>query len=296
MSIKETIINVYDKQHKKLALIPNALLLVAIIILVISYATTGEFVKKGVSLKGGLTLTAAAPDGTNIDIIQAALSKDLPAADVNVRGLTEGTRVTFIVIEASDVTEDALVAALAKAGVTLNKADYSIEEMGSSLGQNFFRQMEIAVLLAFISMAAVVFITFRTILPSCYVILAAVSTIIMTLATVNLLGIRLGTGGVAAFLMLIGYSVDSDILLTTRVLKQKEGTVFSRVLGATSTGLTMTLTSLVAVIVGLLVTQSDVIKQIMLILTIGLAFDIINTWLQNASILRRYAEKKEGRT
>ena len=86
--------------------------------------------------------------------------------------------------------------------------------------------------------------------------------------------------------MLIGYSVDTDILLTTRVLRSKEGTVFDRVMSAMKTGMIMSTTSLAAVIVAYIFTQSDVIKQIMLILAIGLAFDIIYTWFQNASILR----------
>ena len=93
--------------------------------------------------------------------------------------------------------------------------------------------------------------------------------------------------------MLIGYSVDTDILLSTRVLKRTEGTVFERILGAMRTGLIMSGTTITAFIVVLLFTQSEVLKQIMLILLIGLLVDLINTWLQNAGIIRWYAEKKK---
>jgi preprotein translocase subunit SecF len=290
----QTIRHVYDKQYKKLELIPTVLLILAIVVLAFSYATTGEFIQKGVSLKGGLTLTAPTPDSVDVNVLEQSLIKALPQADINVRALTQGTHTTYVIVEASDVTEEQIVAAMNAAGVQLHKGDYSLEEMGSELGQNFFRQTQWAIALAFISMAVIVFITFRKVLPSSYVVLAAISTILMTLATANLMGVRLGTGGVAAFLMLIGYSVDTDILLTTRVMRQKEGTVFDRTVGAVKTGLTMTLTSLAAVLVGFFITHSDVIKQIMLILAIGLVFDIINTWLQNAAILRRYMERKEG--
>ena len=51
--------------------------------------------------------------------------------------------------------------------------------------------------------------------------------------------------------------------------------------------------SLAALTVVLVLTQSDVLKQIMLILLIGLLADIINTWIQNAGILRWYMEGKE---
>jgi len=142
-------------------------------------------------------------------------------------------------------------------------------------------------------MAIVVFLYFRTFVPSMAVILAAFSDIVVTLAIINLLGVKLSSAGIAAFLMLIGYSVDTDILLSTRVLKRKEGTVMDRVLGAVKTGFMMTLTTIVAVIAALVFTQSEVIKQIMIILLVGLFIDMINTWIQNVGILRLYVERKE---
>ena len=124
------------------------------------------------------------------------------------------------------------------------------------------------------------------------VILAALSDIVVTLAVFNLTGIKLSTAGIAAFLMLIGYSVDTDILLSTRVLKRKEGSVMDRVYNAMRTGLTMSATTLSAVLIALIFVQSEIVKQIMIILFIGLLVDLIMTWIQNVGILRLYLEKK----
>ncbi|MEK6823104.1 MAG: protein translocase subunit SecF, partial [Nanoarchaeota archaeon] len=204
-------------------------------------------------------------------------------------------RLSSVIIEASDITEKDIVASLQAAGISLAEGSYSVENIGASIGTDFFRQTLYAVIGAFLGIALVVYITFRSFVPSAFAVQAVVSTMIMTLATINLLGVRLSTGGIAAFLMLIGYSIDTDILLTSRVLKNREGDIFQRILGATKTGLTMTLTAAAATTVGFLFTQSDTIKQIMLILTIGLVYDIINTWCNNASVLRWYLEKKGGR-
>ena len=59
----------------------------------------------------------------------------------------------------------------------------------------------------------------------------------------------------------------------------------------------MTLTSLAAVLVALIITRgfSDILRQIFSILAIGLSFDIFNTWITNAGILKWHVEKKEGR-
>jgi len=107
------------------------------------------------------------------------------------------------------------------------------------------------------------------------------------------MGIKLGTAGIVAFLLLIGYSVDTDILLTVRVLKRKEGHYMDRIFSSIKTGLTMNLTTLAAVIVALIISQSEIITQIMTILLIGLIVDSINTWIQNVGILRLYMEHKE---
>jgi len=146
-----------------------------------------------------------------------------------------------------------------------------------------------------VSTFALILISFRYSIPSFAVILSAFADIIMTLAIVNLFGITLSSAGIIAFLMLIGYSVDTDILLTSRLLKKREGNLNEKMYGAFKTGMTMTLTSIAAVLVSLIIIYnlSDTLRQIFTILLIGLAFDIFNTWLTNASMLKWYMEVKK---
>lgn len=296
MSIKNTILNFYDHQYKKLMIFSFIILLACIITLFAVKATTGEYFQKGVSLKGGITMTVPLEQAVSINELENALSSRYPKADISVREITEGGRAVALIIEAADVTAEELETTLPELGIQLKTGEYSIESMGSSLGKRFFSQIIKALIIAFIAMAIVVFLTFRSAVPSFFVILTAASDIISTLAVAGILGIKMSTAGVAALLMLIGYSVDTDILLTTKVLKRKSegGTIFERIKGALRTGLTMTATAMVAAIIGLFFTQSETIKQIMLITVIGLAFDLIYTWFQNAGILRWYLERKHG--
>ncbi len=139
-----------------------------------------------------------------------------------------------------------------------------------------------------------IFTYIKNSVPSFAVILSAFSDLVMTLAVVNLLEIKLSTAGIVAFLMMIGYSVDTDVLLTTRVLKKKHS-INQEMYDAFKTGLTMTITSLVAVAAALITVYNfqSVLNQIFMILLIGLSFDILNTWTANASIIKWYAEKKK---
>lgn len=132
-------------------------------------------------------------------------------------------------------------------------------------------------------------------IPSFAIILSAFADIFMTLVVVDIFGISISSAGIIAFLMLIGYSVDTDILLTTRLLRSSEGSVNQRIFGAFKTGMTMTLTAIASVGVSLLLVYSfsGTLRQIFEIILIGLFFDIFNTWITNASMLKWFMEAKK---
>jgi preprotein translocase subunit SecF len=292
----------YDKYYKQLIIIPFVILLAAIVIISVQYAQTGEFINKGISLKGGTAITMTSDlvtlDEINIVNLENTLRENHPKADISIRTQNQLSEIVAIEVEVDIFDQEELIGfkqslITAVPELTLEEIGQNIRTSGSALGQTFFKQIIKAMIMAFILMGIVVFIQFRVPIPSLAVILAAFSDIVVTLAVINLLGIKVSTAGIAAFLMLIGYSVDTDILLSTRVLKNKEGTVYERVVSALKTGLTMNITTLVAVTIALIVSESPVITQIMTIIFIGLIVDMINTWFQNAGILRLYVEKKE---
>jgi len=289
-SSNNKIMNFFDDHYKKLLLIPTILLLLSIIVIGMYAVNTGEFLSKGVSLKGGIELEIASEVEMTAIEFQNKLESSLPTADIQVTVLSRLGAPTGYVVIASDVTTDQLFDAVS-AELGDITGNYSKKETESSLGASFFKETLIALLFAFIFMGAVVFIYFRTFAPSLAVILSALSDIIITVAVVDLMGIKVSAAGIAAFLMLIGYSVDTDIMLSAKVIKSADGTVTERIFNALKTGLTMTGTTLTAIIVVLLFSQSVVLSQIMSILLIGLIIDIMNTWLQNAAILKWYSEK-----
>jgi preprotein translocase subunit SecF len=95
--------------------------------------------------------------------------------------------------------------------------------------------------------------------------------------------------------MVIGYSVDTDIMLTSRMLKDRNGTAGERATESMKTGLTMSGTTMAALIAMLIVSylyQIDVIFQVAAILFFGLIGDVISTWTTNVSILMWFVERK----
>ncbi len=303
--IKNPFLRIYNNHYKILLIIPFIVLILSILQIGFQVAKTGEFVNRDVSLTGGLIITIPLESGANpnlnIEEINSLLKQAVPEGEIGTRTIEDFGTVVGLTIETTAISDDPaknteitnnILDALEKK-VTFDRTKYSTETTGPSLGASFFKETIIAIIIAFVFMAIVVLLIFRTLIPSFAVVLAAFSDIITTLAIFNLLNLKLSTAGIAAFLMLIGYSVDTDILLSTRVLRKKDSPILERLVSAMKTGTTMNLTTLAAVGTALYFSESETIKQIMTILLIGLFVDMLNTWIQNAGILRMYVEKKE---
>jgi preprotein translocase subunit SecF len=171
--------------------------------------------------------------------------------------------------------------------------DAKIDQIGETFGKTLQGQAAFALLISFAGMAVVVFLAFRTVIPAIAVVLSAFSDIVITAAFMDVFGIALSLGTTAALLMLIGYSVDSDILLTNRVLKRK-GKLGEKLEGAFRTGFIMTTTTITAVAAMLVVSavgQITIIRDISAVLLIGLFIDLMNTWLLNAGLLKWYLSR-----
>lgn len=285
----------YDKKYKTLLIISIAILAVSLIYIGIFYAQHGDIMAKDVSLTGGTIITVYTDKPIDVNefenSIQASLGKT--ASIRTLENVATRKQIAFVVETQADAdpTQKALEDLL---GYELDSENSSIEVSGATLSHAFYKQLLIAIAIAFAFMAITVFIIFRTPAPCLAVIIAGFTDIVGALAIANLFGFKISTAGIAAFLMLVGYSVDTDVMLTIKVIKRRgEGALNSRIAGAAKTGLMMTVTSFFAVLLGFFIAQSPIIKQIFFILSAGLFVDMLSTWLGNAAILKWWCEKKK---
>ncbi len=175
-------------------------------------------------------------------------------------------------------------------------AEFQKREVSPTLGEASFSSSIFVTVIGLILIMLIVFIAFRQLVPSAAIIQAMVFDVLAGLAGMALLNIPLSLTTLPAILMLIGYSIDTDIMLTSRMLKGKDGTPGERATESMKTGLMMTTTSLAALLVMIVFSyfyQIEVIYQISTILFFGLIGDIIATWLMNAPILLWWIEKRE---
>jgi len=284
-----------DYDNRQLVAIPVVVLVLALSIIGGWYLVTGAPANLGVEFTGGAELRLSADDaGTAAarDRLESAFSVE--PSSVQYIPQDESYVVTF---RAEDLPENADNGGLVPLSEQAREAGFTVEGqtfVSPSFGSGAAIESLGGVALAFLGMSVLVFAMFRSFVPSIAVVLSAFSDIVVPVAMMNLLGIELTLGTVAALLMLIGYSVDSDILLNNSVLR-RTGSFYESVQRAMRTGVTMTITSISAMIVMAIVATIfgvDLLRNIGIILAIGLSTDLMNTYLLNVGLLRWY--KFEG--
>ncbi len=268
--------------NRQLVAIPLGLLGVALAVLAAATVLTGTPVVLGIEFTGGTEMQVVTDDSPAE--IQAAFDEEVQSI-TPVAGQANTYQVTFQADDADPILDQA------------EAAGYEVESVGersASFAADSQQQALFGLAIAFGGMAVLVALMFRTFVPSIAVIASAFSDIMIPLALMRLFGIELTLGTVAALLMLIGYSVDSDLLLNNHVLR-RHGDFYTSTFRAMRTGVTMTVTSISAMIVMTVVSYLlgiPLLPDVGIILVFGLLADLMNTYLLNVSLLRYY--KYEG--
>jgi len=277
--------NIEKYSPKQLVVIPLVLLVLSLIFISFNMMSTGMPVTPGLDFSGGTAVTIRTTD-TQDDLRTVFAGYPL----VEISDMNDAKFLKFGTMD--DAQSKSLVTLVGQ-----KYPDASISQISETFGKSLQSQAFIALIFSFIGMAIVVFLSFRSLIPSAAVVLSAFADIVMTAAAMNLVGITLTLGTTAALLMLIGYSVDSDILLTNRVLK-RQGKLQEKLAGAFHTGIVMTSTTFAAITALFIVSwigSIQILMEISAVLLIGLLFDVINTWLTNAAILKWYVQKGGAR-
>ncbi|WP_256391771.1 protein translocase subunit SecF [Natronoarchaeum rubrum] len=282
----------YDRYtNRQLAAVPLAVLAVALVVIAGWWIVTGAPATLGLDFVGGTELRIQTTDGPD-EISQAF--------DENVESISTvgGESNTYLVQFSSSDSEALAQQANENLEPVPDAEDGEVVSQESSIPPTFGQENKTLALwglvIAFLGMSVIAFILFRTFVPSIAIVISAFSDVMIPLAVMNLAGIPLSLGTVAALLMLIGYSVDSDILLNNHILRRRGG-FYESTYRAMKTGVTMTVTSMAAMAVMTIVATFfgiGLLSDIGLVLVVGLAADLMNTYMLNLSLLRWY--KFEG--
>jgi preprotein translocase subunit SecF len=272
--------------NRQLMAIPVVVLAIALVVLSGWYVMTGAPVNQSIDFTGGTELTV------RTETPRGELADQFDPAPTSIQSVTDQENRFILTFKASSSGGTGLSEQAEENLEPVDDRDVvlSFQQVSAGFGASTQQTALFGIALAFLGMSVLAFVLFRTFIPALGIVLSAFSDMVVPLALMNLFGIELSLGTVAALLMLIGYSVDSDILLTNHILR-RSGEFYESTYRAMRTGVTMTLTSLSAMAVMAIVAfvfRIDLLASIGLVLVFGLATDLMNTYMFNVSLLRWY--------
>jgi preprotein translocase subunit SecF len=295
----EKLFSFYYNNYKKLLIIPLLLLVFNLSVLAYNYIITGSIVNVDSSIKGGVSLTFNYGAEIDYDSLRNYLINGLGTDDVDIillKNQLSDDIIGYEVLTEQGVSKENLIGLIEGfLNDTLAENDISFGSQSSVIGDNFIKETGWLFLIGFFLMILVSYLSFKEIIPAFTISISTLADIIGILSVFNLFGAKAGVVTIGALLMIMGYSTDSDILLAANIFIKKEGNLKDKLFSVLKTELTMTSTALITFIVMFLLSSVDAIKQISLVLIIGMFFNLLNTWLGTASLQRLYQDFKERR-
>lgn len=298
---------IYKKYYKRLLYIP-----VAIFFVYIYLAFFWPGIRMGIDFSGGILVSFASDAPFDAESLEAAIKASTGSPDVRVTPtmtLEGGKTVYGGIVEVSYPKEAKKTPPSHEEAITAreenrewlknivlstirkhvpNARDIVVREVTPTLGERFWNTAVWIAIWAIILLTITVLFFFRQAVPSIIMICSAIYDLLGMLALMAIFNIPLTLETITILLMQVGYSIDTDVVLTTHLLKRKEGPPEKRAARAARTGIHMTGTTFVAMLfvyaVGYL-TRNITVMRIANVMFFGLISDLFVTWLMNASLL-----------
>lgn len=138
-TMKAKLKQIYEQHYKKLQIIPILLLVFAIGQLVLQYTSTGDLMNKGISLKGGSTITVPYHQSIDLQGLETQLQQEFPEADLSIRTLSAAGKTVGYTVESNVQSKEdiAAVTTILKSVLPFQDKDFSVEVVDSSLEKAF---------------------------------------------------------------------------------------------------------------------------------------------------------------
>ncbi len=290
------------EDYDRYAWIPVGLLVLSFVMMGAGYMQNGKVLQLGQDFTGGTTVRLNMTQDFDTAQVDQIFSSEGQQGSSSIRIDSGETSVLEVTVPPPKLNRSQILNIMNSNSVrsySLDDADVlSLNFSKKELAETLRTIATWTFILAFTIMSLVIFTSFRDLVPSAAVIFAAGADVIFSVGVMSLVGIPLTPGSLSALLMLIGYSVDTDIVLSSRVLKQKRGSLEDRMWSAAKTGVTMSSGGVagftILYLVSVAIVGPSTLSMVASVMVIGLLADMPFTWFGNAYILQKYQRDELG--
>lgn len=288
---------VKNLKPRQLVAIPLILAIFFGAVLLLRWHRYGEPVPLSIDFKGGTIIFIRgldnAPDVNQVEAeVKGLLGAEVSAKVVEIPGLGAqryGLDLEMGVVLGENEREEVKRLLADRFGENIS---FRSTWKGPTITGIFKEQAWKALVGAFIAMAVILLIAFKHRFTTGIIITCVLLNILGSLGLMAIFGVNLSIGSIAGVLMIIGYSVDTNILLSNHVFKRYGGEIRARISNAMRTGLMMGGTTLAALGAIIAITTAALLYELATALSFGVLTDLVNTWFFNAGALVWYSERK----
>lgn len=261
--------------------IPLILLTIFLAVSINHYIKNGEFFIRDLDLKGGTSISFLTEKEVSIQNVSLILGEFGEKTLISI-SKTEKEYSVKITLP-SEIPYENVTEIIKKSD--LDPRDISVQFIGPELGTAFFSQVVYLLSIAYVLVFIGNFFIYRRISVATTILLSSFANIIYIFGITTLLNIPITFAGFTSILLVIAYTIDSNILLSTKLLGSKIEEFYEQYKKTLITGVTISSSLILSMIIVLIFSDSPFLNNIAQVLLIGFAVDLINTYLLNAGII-----------
>ncbi|NAZ26139.1 MAG: hypothetical protein GU343_01190 [Nanoarchaeota archaeon] len=289
MNILMKILSFIEKNYKKFLMISILILVIFVGIILFNYFKYGYIINKSITISGGyVTLINNNYHITNSEI-QNVLNQ------MNITDYVLYSTPNIVYIESGKEINGTLLINLLNQdyNIKLLPTDISIQQYSSLVGNLIFNQFLFFVILAMVLTAFVIFIAFRASKITLNIISTILFDIIGLLAILSITKYPIGANGFIGMLMILGFAIDNNVVLSTNIVKEKDKPFIERVRMSFRVGMLMEIIALYTLLLLYFIVPEPSVDEFAFVLSIAIILDLLYYLIGNIPLYKYFEAKKE---
>ena len=283
------ILSFIENNYKKFLMISMVIFVIFVGTILFNYFKYGYIINKSITISGGyVTLINNNYHITNTEI-QNTLNQ------MNITDYVLYNTPNIIYIESGKQINETLLINLLNQdyNISLLSTDISIQHYSSLVGNLIFNQFLFFVILAMVLTAFVIFIAFRASKITLNIISTILFDIVGLLAILSITKYPIGANGFIGMLMILGFAIDNNVVLSTNIVKEKEKPFIERVRMSFRVGMLMEIIALYTLLLLYFIVPEPSVDEFAFVLSVAIILDLLYYLIGNIPLYKYFEAKKE---
>jgi len=283
------ILSFIENNYKKFLLLSVSLFAIFIGIILFNYFKYGYIINKSITISGGYVTLI----NNNYNLTKAEIQNILN--QMNITDYILYSTPNIIYIESRDQINGTLLISLLNQyyNISIQPSDVSIQQYSSLVGELIFNQFLFFVILTMILAAFVIFIAFRVSNTTLNIISTILFDVIGLLAILSITKYPIGANGFIAMLMILGFAIDNNVVLSTNMIKEKDKPFIERVKMSFRVGMLMEIIALYTLLLLYFIVPDPSVKEFAFVLSTATILDLTYYLIGNIPLYKYFEAKKE---